>query len=212
MTVIGNQDPFARKCLALITKTGKELLSRHDWQTLTKEQTFTSDGSGSYTRASVFTDGDFDRYVNNTDWDRSNERKMSLVTQAEWQLLKSSIVGAVGINRYYRERSGNILIDPDASGDTLVFEYISNQWITDSTGATPKSAFTADTDLVVFPEYLVELGLKYKLKAGEGLPSVNEMQEYEAEFARYVGYETPKRTLGRNYYNPTNLPDTGYGQ
>ena len=195
-----------------MTKVGKELLSRHDWQALTREQTFTSDGTGSYTRASVFTNGDFDRYVNNTDWDRSNERKMSLVTQSEWQLLKSSIVGTVGINRYYRERFGSILIEPDASGDTLVFEYISKNWITDSSGVTAKAAFTADTDLTKFPEYLVELGLKYKLKAGEGLPSVNEQKEFEAEFARHVGYETPKRTLGRNYYNPTNLPDTGIGQ
>lgn len=136
---------------------------------------------------------------------------MYLVTQPEWQLLKSSIVSTVGINRFYRERSGNILIEPDQTGSTLVFEYISGNWITDSTGVTSKSAFTADTDLVKFPEYLMELGLKYKLKAGEGLPSVNEMQEYEAEFARNVSYETPKRTLGRNYYNPTNIPDTGIG-
>ena len=203
---------FVQKCLRLLTKLGKEITSRHDWQSLTKEQTFTTDGSGSYARSAVFIDGDFERYVNNTDWDRTNERKMQLVTQSEWQLLKSGVVSVAGINKYYRERQGSILIDPDTTGETLVFEYISKNWITDSTGATYKAAFTADTDITVFPEYLLELGLEYRLKAGEGLPSVIEKEEFETELDRNISYETPKRNLGRQYIRRTNLPDAGYGQ
>jgi hypothetical protein len=212
-TVIGNNDKFVKKCLALLNKVGKELLALHNWQVLNKEQTFTSDGTGSYTRASIFTDGDFERYVNNTDWDRSNYRKMQLVTPQEWQLLESSVVSTVGINRYYRESGDSVLITPDESGDTLVFEYISNYWITDSTGATSKGAFTVDSDLVKFPEFLMELGLKYRLKAGDGLPAAVEMAEYEAERARLISAETPKRIIGPKYPPKflANLPDTGYG-
>lgn len=211
-TVIGNNDLYVKKCLALLNKVGKELTT-YDWQVLTKEQTFTTDGTGDYTRAAIFTDGDFDRYVNNTDWDRSNQRKMQLVTAPEWQVIKSSVSTVVGIVRYYREKGNTVYIEPDASGDTVVFEYYSNYWITDSTGVTSKGAFTVDTDLVKFPEYLVELGLKYKLKAGEGLPAVVEREEYDRELARNIGFETPKRVLGRNYdYKFTNLPDTGIGQ
>ena len=185
----------------------------HDWQALTKEETFVTDGSGDYLRSAIFTEGDFERYVNNTDWDRSNQRKMQLVTPPEWQIIKSSVSTTVGIVRYYRERGNAVYIEPDESGDTVVFEYVSNQWITDSTGVTSKSAFTVDTDLIKFPEYMVELGLKYKLKAGEGLPAVVEQQEYEGEVNKNIGYETPKRNLGRNYdYKFTNLPDTGIGQ
>lgn len=180
---------------------------------LQKEQTFTTDGTGSYTRAAIFTDGDFDRYINDTDWDRSNQRKMQLVTPPEWQVIQSSVSTTVGIVRYYRERGNSVFIDPDESGDTVVFEYVSNFWITDSTGETSKGSFTADTDLVKFPEHLVELGLKYRLKAGEGLPAIVEKDEYEREIARYRGFETPKRNLGQNYnYQFTNLPDTGIGQ
>ena len=211
-TVISNQDAYVKKALSLLTKVGKEISSKHDWQNLTREQTFTSDGTGSYARSDVFTNGDFLRYVNNTDWDRSNEQKMQLVTQAEWQLLKSSVFSPVGLSRYYRERNNNILITPDQTGSTLVFEYISKNWITDATGVTYKEAFTVDTDIPVFPEFLMELGLNYKLRASEGLPAEVEKQDYYDELARNEGYETPKRTLGDSFMRPTNLPDSGYGQ
>lgn len=199
--------------MALLNKVGKELVAIHDWQTLNKEQTFTSDGTGEYTRASIFVDGDFERYVNDTDWDRSNRRKMALVTAPEWQQLKSSVVSSVGIVRYYRERGNSVFITPDATGDTIVFEYISNYWITDTTGATSKGAFTVDSDLVKFPEFLMELGLKYRLKAGDGLPSVAEFEDYTIERDRLIASETPKRIIGPKYTptNFANLPDTGYG-
>lgn len=187
----------------------------HDWQVLQKEETFTTDGSGSYARSAVFTDGDFLRYINDTDWDRTNYRKMGLVTPQEWQVLKSSVVTTVGIVRYYREQANNILITPDQSGSTIVFNYISDQWITDSTGATSKAAFTADTDLVKFPEFLMELGLKYELKAADGLPSMVEKMEYEEARDDLLAAETPSRIIGPKYNintrNP-NLPDTGVGQ
>jgi hypothetical protein len=190
-TVIDNNDTFVKKALALLNKVGKKLSAEHDWQVLEKEQTFTTDGSGSYARSSVFSDGDFLRYINDTDWDRSNYRKMSLVTPQEWQVLKSSVVTNVGIIRYYREQANNILITPDESGDTIVFNYISNQWITDSTGTTSKATFTANDDLVKFPEFLMELGLKYELKAGDGLPAAVEKAEFEEAKADLISGETP---------------------
>jgi hypothetical protein len=138
---------------------------------------------------------------------------MQLVTPQEWQIIQSSVATTAGIVKYYREKGNTVYISPDASGDTAVFEYVSNYWITDSTGATSKGSFTSDDDLIKFPESMVELGLKYKLKAGEGLPSVVELKDYEDDLARNIGYETPKRNLGRNYYSKfTNLPDTGVGQ
>ena len=212
--MIGNDDKFVKKSLALLNKVGKKLYAMHDWQVLQKEQTFVTDGTGSYARSAVFTDGDFLRYINDTDWDRTNYRKMSLVTPQEWQVLKSSVVTSAGISRFYREQVNSILITPDATGSTVVFNYISNQWITDSTGATSKAAFTVDSDLVKFPEFLMELGLKYELKAGDGLPAAVEKQEFEDALADLIAAETPSRIIGpkyRNNRNP-NLPDTGIGQ
>jgi hypothetical protein len=212
---VGNSDKYVKKALALLNKVGKKLSAMHDWQVLQKEETFVTDGSGSYARSSVFSDGDFLRYINDTDWDRTNYRKMGLVTPQEWQVLKSSVVTNVGIIRYYREQANNILITPDQTGSTIVFNYISNQWITDSTGATSKSTFTSDDDLVKFPEFLMELGLKYELKAGDGLPAAVELKEFEDARADLVASETPSRIIGPKYNintrNP-NLPDTGVGQ
>ena len=214
VTVIGNDDKFVKKSLALLNKVGKKLYAMHDWQVLQKEQTFVTDGTGSYARSAVFTDGDFLRYINDTDWDRTNYQKMSLVTPQEWQVLKSSVVTSAGISRFYREQANSILITPDATGSTVVFNYISNQWITDSTGATSKAAFTVDSDLVKFPEFLMELGLKYELKAGDGLPAAVEKQEFEDALADLIAAETPSRIIGPKYGNNRNpnLPDTGIGQ
>ena len=213
-TVVGNDDKYVKKALALLNKVGKKLSAMHDWQVIQKEVTFTSNGTGSYPRSSVFTDGDFLRYINDTDWDRSNYRKMSLVTPQEWQVLKSSVVTNVGIIRYYREQDNNILITPDETGDTIVFEYISKNWITDASGTTTKAAFTADDDEVRFPEFLMELGLKYELKAGDGLPAAVELKEFEDAREDLIAAETPKRIIGPKYnYNTRNpnLPDTGVG-
>lgn len=207
-----NQNQAVQKSLSLLNKVGKKLLSIHDWQIVTKEQTFTLTGAGSYTRDTIFSDGDFLRYVENTDWDRTNQRKMQLITDAEWQVVQSGIVSLAGINKYYRERGGNILIDPDTSGEEIVFEYISKNWITDSTGTTNKSSFTSDDDEVRFPEFLVELGLKYELKAGEGLPALFEKDEFQTELRRNIASETARRDLGNSRLKFNNIPDIGYGQ
>ena len=213
--VIGNDDKYVKKSLALLSKVGKKLAAMHDWQALQREQTFTTDGTGTYTRAAVFADGDFMRYINDTDWDRTNYRKMGLVTPQEWQVLKSSVVTNVGITRYYKEQGNSILITPDESGSTIVFNYISDQWITESTGVTGQSTFQADTDLVLFPEFLMELCLKYELKAGDGLPSAIDLKEFEDAREDLLASETPSRIIGPKYSNNTrnpNLPDTGVGQ
>lgn len=214
-TVVSNNDKLVRQMLSLLYKVGRQIISEPiDYQVLQKEETFTSDGSGSYARSAIFTDGDFERYVDNTDWDRSDNRKMILVTAQEWQELKSGVVNVAGINRYYREQGNNILVTPDASGDTLVFEYISNYWITDSAGTTSKGSFTADTDLVKFPEYLVELGLKYYVRANKGLPAAIDMENFKDALERYKANQTPNRVIGPSYPKDLsfNIPDTGIGQ
>lgn len=187
----------------------------HDWQLLTEEQTFTTDGSESYAFSDIVTDDDFERPLTETEWDRSNERKMQIVTAAEWQDLKSGIITQTGINRYARARGNNFIITPDNAGETLVFEYISNFYAKDLNGAK-KATFTADTDLPRFKENLVELGLKAYLKTEYGLPAQTEMDRYYDSATKLSAQEKPQKVIrpkrGRNSSRfVTVIPDSGAG-
>ena len=187
----------------------------HDWQVLTREQTFTTDGSGSYPFTTIVTGGDYERPITETEWDRTNEKKVMIVTAAEWQYLKSGIISNVGIYRWARARTGNLIITPDATGDTLVFEYVSNFYAKDS-GGTRKATFTVDTDLCFFEEHLVELGLKAYLKSEYGLPAEEDFDRYYTTAENLISQEKPlkvirpARDIYRNRFVVT-IPDTGAG-
>ena len=186
-----------------------------DWQLLTEEQTFTTDGSGSYSFDTIITDGDYDRPITETEWDRSNEKKIQIVTAAEWQYLKSGIVSSLGIYRWARVRGDNLIITPDASGDTLVLEYISNFYAKDSNG-TKKATFTADTDQSRFKENLIEIGLKAYLKSEYGLPAEEDFDKYYDSAEKLIAQERPLKVIRPNrQVNKSrfvvNIPDSGAG-
>lgn len=214
-TVISNSNKSERQALAFLKKVCRELINMHDWQALTKEQTFTSDGSESYSFSIIVTDGDFERVKNYTEWDRSNEKKIQIVTAEEWQSLKSGIITNTGIYRYARARGNNLIITPDESGDTLVFEYVSSYYAK-SSGGTAQATFTDDTDTSYFPEYLLELGLKYYLKTEYGLPSQEDGLRYYDTVEDLMAQERPAKVIrmgknaGKSDY-VINIPDSGVG-
>jgi len=173
-----------------------------------------TDGSGSYAFSTIITDSDYKRPKTSTEWDRTNQKKVVIVTAAEWQKLKSGIISTTGIYRYGRARGGNLLLTPDASGDTLVLEYISSYYAEDS-GGTAKATFTADTDVPRFDEDLVKLGLKYYLKTEYGLPSIEDEARYYDTMDDLMGQEKPAKVIRPANSRPgdfvINIPDTGAG-
>lgn len=199
-----------------MNKVCRELLEMHDWQVLTREQTFVTDGSGSYAFSDLVTDGDYERPLTETEWDRSNEKKIRIVTAAEWQFLKSGIISNTGVYRWARARGDNLIMTPDASGDTLVFEYVSNYYAKSSTG-TRQATFEADTDTSYFKEHLLELGLKYYIKSEYGLPAEEDMDRYYTTADNLIAQEKPmpvirpSRAAWKSRY-VVNIPDSGAGQ
>ena len=214
-TVISNSNRETRQALSFLKKVHRELVEAYDWQILTKEQTFTTDGSGSYAFSDIITDGDYERPVTETEWDRSNEKKVQIVNAAEWQELKSGIITNTGIYRFARARGNSLLITPDASGDTLVLEYVSSYYA-ESSGGTRKATFTADDDVSVFNENLIELGLKYYLKDEYGLPAIGDGDKYYDSMEKLMAEERPLKVLRPHpaiYYSQyvVNIPDSGAG-
>ncbi len=214
--VIGNSNKETRQSISFLKKVCRELIEMHAWQCLTREQLFTTDGSGSYPFSTIVTAGDYDRPLTETEWDRTNEKKIRIVTAAEWQFLKSGIISNTGVYRWARERNNNLIMTPDASGCQLVFEYVSSFYALSNTG-TAQATFLADTDTSYFKEHLLELGLKYYLKSEYGLPAEEDMDRYYTTADNLIAQEKPmpvmrpKRAAWKSRY-VVNIPDSGAGQ
>ena len=168
-TVINNTDPEVEKLLRLLNKAGTSLMKEVAWEALRKELTFTS--VGTEVQTSILP-SDFDRIVPETFWDRTDKNLIvGPVTSVEWTSLKANNYADTS-RRRYALRGGTVIIQPTMpAGNTLAFEYVSNEWVTDTTGATGKTAFAVDTDIGVLDEELLTRALKYMFLEGEGLPS-----------------------------------------
>ena len=192
--IIGSTLDDVIKLLALANRTGKEIMRYTPWQNLMTEQTITTaDATEGYDLPS-----DYDRIVPNTFWDNTNNREVRLSTAEQWAYFKNGIVAASDIQRYWRQRADQILIYPTPSSvDTLKYEYINNKYVVNSAGDTTYNEFQADTDTVLFPEYVLELGMVYRVKKQNGLASADEKDAYEQalkiEAARNGGEQTITR-------------------
>lgn len=214
-SVIGNTNTNVKAALVLLEELGFDLMKQRDWNVLQREQTLTlvaSQEAYDLTDSAVITNQDFDRFLEDTDWDRTNYRKMQQVNPSDWQILKSSTGTSVEIDRFIRRRGNDLIIFPTpSSADTVVFEYISDKWITSS--GTDYTTFQADTDTTYFPEHLLKAGLTWKLKENFGQKYATDLARYEELLANYAASDTPARTLTPNIgsrYPAANIQDTDY--
>lgn len=228
-TVIGNNDLIVAKLLASAQTEGRMLadgkisdkygnvIALHDWTALTKEQTFsTAAGTASYAMATVFSDGDFKRFVNDTWWDRSDNREMQLIGAETWQYYKSGIVGSAGIRTKFRKRGTNLILEPTPSAiHTLAVEYVSKNWCMAAGGAS-QSAWAADSDVGILDEDIMVLGIKWRFLKSMKAFYAEEKKEYEDTLVSAMGSDGARSTIplgGSDWHddNP-NIPDTGVGQ
>lgn len=189
--VIGSQAPEVQKLLRYAVKEGREVIKRGYWQGLRSEQTFTSLAQESQTN---MIPTDFDRFVNETFWNRSRRRPLlGPVTPQQWQNIKAWTTSPV--QDTFIVRGSNILISPvPAAGQTFAFEYISKNYC-QSSGGTAQSVWTADTDTPRLPDEIFVLGVTWRYKQSEGLPFENDLGAYEGQIKQYLTSDTAKRTI-----------------
>ena len=191
--IIGSADDTAVQLLALANKSGR-LLARKPWQVLQKEHTFsTVDATADYALPS-----DFGWYINDTVWDRTDYWKMrGSLSPSEWQVYKSGIATSTPRSRF-RVKAGRLYIDPTPSSvRSIVLEYVSKQWASNSTGDTFAVAFAADTDTTRFDELLLQLDLTWRYLARKGLAYAEEKAEAEAQIELALAHDTPSPTLSQ---------------
>jgi len=166
---------------------------------------------------------DFERPIDNTFWDRSRFWAMrGPQSPQQWQLYKSSVIGRASIQRRYRFRRINnamkFSIDPVPldNGSALVFEYVSTGWCESQTGVVQNS-WMNDNDVGVLDEYLMRLGIRWRMLRRLGMSYQEELNEYERQVDKAVAHDgaaailnlTPSDSL--TIIGPWNLPETNFG-
>jgi hypothetical protein len=150
---------------------------------------------------------DFDRIVNRTQWDKTNQ----------WQFLKSGYVQTTPRVRY-RQLGGFFQIWPPIGAENYYgFEYISKNWVMDA-GGTGKELFTADDDTCIFPDRLMILGLKLKYFEIKGFDTTAFFRDYKYQLdtAKSTDAGAPTLSLAprpiQNLIGYDSVPDSGYGR
>lgn len=172
LSVAGSTDPASQRLLALAQDAGDALMRKYPWQELRTEQTFTALAQETQT---AILPSDFDRFVPETFWDRTNEcRLIGPIKPADWNGRKAR--NWAGRRRFIL-RGGSILVTPiPAGGETYAFEYVSNLWC-ESSGGTGQSAWAADSDVPRIDAKLIEFFMIWSFLDGEGMPAGTARQQ-----------------------------------
>lgn len=204
-SVIGSADGQVRQLLSLAQQEGKELARRHPWQSMVKEKTITATATEEQTSSLPV---DFDRFVDETFYNRSQRRKVEGPLNAqEWADYKGRTTTAIW--DAFRVRGNSILLAPTpTAGDSYVYEYLSTYWATTSGSTTPSlAAWAADTNEGILSEELMTDGIVWRFKKAKGLDYAEEFRTYEAQLAMMMGRDGGRRKV--NMAGPINAMRVG---
>lgn len=185
--------------------------------TLTLSQPATATGTGvtlNLAQAKFAMPPDYDRQIDRTHWDKSKHWEMlGPETAQQWEWLISGYI-STGPRVRYRIFGNVFQIWPmQNDNETLGFEYVSNAWVTDTTGAV-QTAFTADTDVCMFPDSLMTLGLKKKYFEIKGFDTSAYERDYFRELNIAKANDAGSPTLSMNPRQSgvlitwSNIPDS----
>lgn len=208
---IGLTDANVVRMIELSNEDGKELAKRHDWQVLVNEATHTTLAAESQGLITAIAGSDFSHICNETEWNRTQNRRWLPVTKEKWQQMKSSSI--TGPNTFYRLRGNYMLAIPTpTAGHTLAFEWVSKNWC-ESSGGTGQQAWAADSDVSRINEDLLVAGLVWRWKQSQGLEYAEDFRKYEAMVADAIAQDGPKGVLnmgsgsGQSAIGNCNVPE-----
>lgn len=175
---IGNTDAQIIQMVALLNEEGEALATRHAWQAITKETSFTTVAAEVQGAITTIAPG-LDYIINDTIWNRDLRRPVyGPLTKQRWQQRKA--MAFQGPFNQFRIRGDDLLFIPEpAAGQSCYFEYISRYWCVDSTGATERAAFANDADVGLLDERILTLGLIWRWKAAKGFDYTADLEKYE---------------------------------
>lgn len=168
-----------------VAKSALDSLLRYgDWQELTKEGTLLTTGQKCW----YLLDGicpDFYSLINNTIYIKDTQEKViGAINPQDWMQEKYFCESNSGIK--FRIQGGMIkFLTPPPSGTKIVFQYRSSAVCLDpQQGYLEKNTITKNTDIPIFDEYLVKLGILWRWLKRNGMDYTEELVEYERELKK----------------------------
>lgn len=167
---------------------------------------------------------DFQSYVSETWWDRTNRWKLLGPTSPQMdQFLRSGIV-TTSPRRNWRQigrpyTNWRIWPAPQSNQPTMtmVYEYMSLAWATSAAG-DHQTSMTLDSDTCIFPDDVMITGLKSKFFQSKGMDTTFLDAEYRRAKDRAKGADAgaavlslTSRGVGSDLLSYWNIPDNGYG-
>jgi hypothetical protein len=161
---------------------------------------------------------DYQSTVNRTHWDKSKRWEMlGPESPQQWEWLLSGYI-STGPRIRWRLLGNYFQIWPGVNaGELLGFEYRSLAWA-ESAAGVPKTSFTADTDVCIYPYRLMVLSTKLKYFEAKGFDTTALYRDYLMVLETVVGQDTASPNLsfaprpGTVLIGYDNIPDSGYGQ
>lgn len=198
--VVSSQDQDVRQLLALANAAGLDLVKAWDWQWLLNEYTFVTTTATQYALPA-----DYDRLVNDTQWDRTSRWPGIGPTSSQtWAWLKGQLIASVPRYRFRILGNQFTVYPAPSAGRTYAFEYVSKNWIVGADGVTYKSRFSADDDVHRYDDRLMVCLLKAKYLAAKGLDSTIVQTEFieRLELCKAHDQAAPKLSLGPQIIDP----------
>lgn len=168
--------------------------------------------------------GDFDRFINGTAWDRTNRWALLGPDSPQLDEYHRSGIVTTGPRRHFRQ-VGNLtagtyrIWPPPQTIDTpfqIAWEYLSLNWVRNVAG-TLQVSMTADTDVPILDSQAIVLGTKWRFLQAKGIPTAASMQtEYLDYVQQLIGRDggAPTLTMGRRtssyLLGPWNVQDANY--
>ena len=217
-SLVGNSDQNAVRILRAVIEGASRSYKGQDWVSIQSQHNFTTDASAAYDLPT-----DFDRFINLTIWDRTNDRQVvGPVGPVEWQRLQARLAGLTGLEKFGRivgnaDGVKELWLYPDTdTGSDIYFEYISTKYIVDESGTDRKAAITKDGDTFLFDDDVVESATTWRLLRMLGLNYSDERIEFEdlleERAANDGGAGEVNMQLGsRHWRGGPNIPKTGFG-
>lgn len=215
-----SQDQSFLQLTGLLTAAGRELVTMYDWADLqlNYSQTTEIDPSTGLVRSKYFLPDDFNRFINQTGWNReANLPVPGPLSPQTYSMLTGRDFGNSTLYVSFMLQNFQIALypDPPPEGIEITFFYISNNWVYQGLATTDRP--TSASDLIVFDPILMVKFLKVKYLSAKGMDIAVAAREFDMTFASITGYDKGAAILsasgsrGYPYLNSSNIPFTNYG-
>lgn len=169
-----------------VAKSALDSLLRYgNWQELTKEGYLqTVAGKKQYIIKDYIPD--FYCLLNNTVYIKdTKERVIGSVTPQQW--MENKYLCSTGGVKFKIQNNRFVFMDEPSARVKIVFQYRSDNIVWDFNSFEEKNLLTANTDVPVFDEYLVKLGILWRWLKRSGLDYSEEYAEYQQVLKKCFG-------------------------